>query len=72
MCMHSPQATPHKLFSFQLVKWGPWKKVVHPPSTTFPPLRFVNNFHALYIDFWLKYFFTSNIFTVKMFQPRSC
>ena len=52
----SPRAIAHKLFSFQLLKRGPWKKVVHPPSTTFPPLSFDKEFHLLYIDFMLKYF----------------
>ena len=52
----SPRAIAHKLFSFQLLKRGPWKKVVHPPSTTFPPLSFDKEFHPLYIDFMLKYF----------------
>ena len=37
---------------------GLWKKVVHSPSTAFPPLRFVNKILALYIDFWPKYFQT--------------
>ena len=45
-----------KLNSQRQRNLGLWKKVVHPPSTTFPPLRFVNNFRVLYIDFWPKYF----------------
>ena len=46
----------------------PWKKVVHPPSTTFPPLSFDKKFHPLYIDFMLKYFQNQNIFTIVNFN----
>ena len=47
---------------------GSWKKVVHPPSTTFPPLRFVNNFWVLYIDFWPKYFQLPTILLSNIFR----
>ena len=67
----SPRAIAHKLFSFQLLKRGPWKKVVHPPSTTFPPLSFDKKFHPLYIDFMLKYFQNQNIFTIVNFNWES-
>lgn len=51
--MLSSQVPPNKLFSFY-----------DNGKTICPPLRFVKDFRALCIDFWLKHLFTSLLFII--------